>query len=53
MRDLAKHGKALAETTGDPEPLETVAAVNQRFNVIEGKSLEKAAFLDKVSSQCG
>jgi len=49
VRDLIKHGKSLAETTGDPQPLEKVAAVSQRFNEIECKSLEKEAFLDKVS----
>jgi hypothetical protein len=49
MLDLVKHGKALAETTGDPDVLEKVAYVNQRFDVMEGKSNEKEAFLDKVS----
>lgn len=49
LRDLVKHGKALAEQTGDPQPLETVAAVTQRFNETEDKSHEKEAFLDKVS----
>lgn len=46
--ELVKHGKALAETTGDPDVLEKVASVNQRYDVLESKSNEKEAFLDKV-----
>lgn len=49
VREMVKHGKSLAETTGDPEPLEKVATVSQKFNETESKSHEKEAFLDKVS----